>query len=431
MLTCSSGPKIEGLHDFKGTLVHTARWDANIDWQGKRVGVIGNGSSGIQVTPQLARGKIQIHTVRTTDTDCCVSGAAHLTVFAKSQQWIVPPVAWQDIRVIPDSPHSAMPAPAGKHVYSEVEKEVMNNQPDRFLQYRKAVDGAQNERYSVFLRNHPAHDMINGMVRQMVEARLGTEEAEWKELYRPKFSIGCKRPTPGDEFLETLRQPHVSSVVSPISRITSNGVETSDGELHELDILVCATGFDVGFAPHFQVTGLHGRKMEQEWEDAPQCYLSVASPNFPNFFFIGGPTGNWSQGCVLVSHEVQAEYAMQAAAKISIENLHSVHPRPEATRQWVNHVNAWHKEFSVFSENCDSWMKYKGNIQLWPGSFFNMLHTIRQPRWEDYNIVRQGSNMWSYLGDGRTQRELLKEKGVDVDMAPYMRSSDTPWSIDV
>ncbi|KAI3194517.1 hypothetical protein CBS147311_8552 [Penicillium roqueforti] len=388
-------PKIDGIGNYRGILTHTANWNSSIDWKDKRVAVIGTGSSGIQIIPQIVK------------------------------------AAFQDLRLFPDEPEkSAPPAPAGSHFYTEAEKEVFRNDPARFLQYRKSVDGVMQERFPIFLRDHPMHDMTTEMISQMIKARVGPDRQDLAKLFTPDFSPGCRRPTPGDGFLEALTEDNVRVITSGITRFTEKGIETKEGVEHEFDLIICATGFDVAFAPHFTVTGKNGQTMREEWAKSPNIYLSMSTPNFPNFFFIGGPTGNWAQGSVLITHEAQVEYALQCAAKISNENLHSLTPKQSVTTQWRRHVDTWHDEHSVWAESCESWMKYNNRIQLWSGSMLHMLKTLKTPRFEDYEIKYLDENMWSYLGDGRTALELKREQGQDVDMAPFMRIRDESWSLE-
>lgn len=100
------------------------------------------------------------------------------------------------------------------------------------------------------------------------------------------------------------------------------------------------------------------------------------------------------------------------------------------TTQWRRHVDTWHDTHSVWAESCQSWMKYNGRIQLWPGSMLHMLKSLKSPRFEDYDIKSREQNMWAYLGEGRTVTELRREKGEAVDMAPFMRIHDEPWSVE-
>ncbi|KAL8940818.1 MAG: hypothetical protein Q9216_002607 [Gyalolechia sp. 2 TL-2023] len=391
-------PEIESIGQYKGTLVHTADWDSKIDWHGRRVAVIGSGASGVQVTPQL------------------VKGAESFTLFSRSGQWITPPAGMQDIRVIPDSELSSHPAPAGKHFYTREEKAVMRTDPERFLKYRKGVDSAMQANFPIFLRTSLFHDHAMVMMTEMIKQRIGPGRPDLERLFIPSFSPGCRRNT---------------CVSTEIVKFTEHGIMTADGKEREYDIVVCATGFDVAFAPHYQVTGRNGISMKKDWAEFPNVYLSVASPNFPNFYFIGGPTGNWAQGSVLATHEIQAEYALQCALKISAEHLHSLEPSQSVTTEYLQHVETWHRSKSVWAETCRSWVKYNGRVALWCGSMIHMLKTLRVPRWEDFVIRRRGGNMWSFLGDGRTEREVLHAEGKEVELAPWMRNEDSAWTVDL
>ncbi|KAL2802551.1 cyclohexanone monooxygenase [Aspergillus granulosus] len=405
-------PDIQGRESYKGVITHTANWDPAIDWKSKRVAVIGVGSSGVQVVPEL------------------VKGASALTVFIRTTQWIVPPAAFQDLRVFPDDPaKSAKPAPAGKHFYTEDEKALFRSDPEKFLAYRKAVDGIMQERFPIFLRHHPLHAATIPMIKEQVQKQFG-ERQDLAHMFTPDFSPGCRRPTPAEGFAQALAQDHTGVVTTAIDRFTETGIRTVDGQDHEFDLIVCATGFEVTFAPHYKITGKAGRTMHEEWDDQPNIYLSVATPNFPNLFFISGPTGNWAQGSLMITHEIQAEYALQCVAKLSHENLHSLAPRQDATSQWRQHVDGWHRENSVWAENCSAWMKYKGKVQIWAGSMLHMIKTLRTPRFEDFEIVRRDENMWGFLGDGRTLLEIRRENGEEVDMAPFCRIRDEPWVLE-
>lgn len=112
---------------------------------------------------------------------------------------------------------------------------------------------------------------------------------------------GCRRLTPGDGYLEALVQSNVTRVFNEIDHITPDGLITDDGALHEVDVIICATGFNVGFTPSYTLNGLEGRVMQKEWDKEPRCYLGLSAPYFPNYFTILGPRGPWGNGPLLPS----------------------------------------------------------------------------------------------------------------------------------
>lgn len=138
--------------------------------------------------------------------------------------------------------------------------------------------------------------------------------------------------------------------------------------------------------------------------------------------------------CPCVQHEVQADYIIQAALKLSIENLHSVVPKATPTEQYMAYSAAWHRNFSTWADDCRSWYKNggrpDGEVMLWCGSMLHMMKTLRAPRWEDYEIHHRDANMWMFLGIGKTELEHKFEKGLPEDLSPFVRNGDVPWVVE-
>jgi len=106
------------------------------------------------------------------------------------------------------------------------------------------------------------------------------------------------RLTPGDGYLEALIQPNVEAVYSDIVSIDKTGLTTEDGTHHEVDIIICATGFDMAWTPHFKLHGINGLDIRDSWNPVPNCYLGIAAPGFPNYWVMNGPRGNLCNGTV-------------------------------------------------------------------------------------------------------------------------------------
>lgn len=153
-------------------------------------------STGQRCTRTLPLGRIGCDTKgqRLADRYCCV-GAKSFTLFSRSGQWITPPAGMQDIRVIPDSEYSSHPAPAGKHFYTHEGKEVMRNDPERFLKYRKGVDSAMQASFPIFLRDSQFHDHAITMMTCMIKQHIGPGRPDLEQLFIPLFSPGCRRNT--------------------------------------------------------------------------------------------------------------------------------------------------------------------------------------------------------------------------------------------
>jgi cation diffusion facilitator CzcD-associated flavoprotein CzcO len=116
-----------------------------------------------------------------------------------------------------------------------------------------------------------------------MRAKLGENSPLTKHLI-PTFAVGCRRPTPGNGYLEALGQPNVRVVTERIQEIVPEGIKLSTGEVIPVDIFICATGFDLSFCPRFPVIGRHGISLADAWKEYPQAYMSMAAADFPNYF---------------------------------------------------------------------------------------------------------------------------------------------------
>jgi hypothetical protein len=178
----------------------------------------------------------------------------------------------------------------------------------------------------------------------------------------------------------------VEPVHNEIAKITSTGLVDDTGRLHEVDILVCATGFNLAFAPRFKVLGVDGVNMADEFNPEPHVYLAVTVPKFPNYFVINGVRGNWANGSALPSHEVQVEYILQCVKRMQEEGIRALEVKMEPVKQLYEHIDAWHLG-SVWNLDCKryfwrrlvksprltgfSWYKNNipgGKLWIWAGS---------------------------------------------------------------
>lgn len=116
-----------------------------------------------------------------------------------------------------------------------------------------------------------------------MKQKLGEDSPLLKHMI-PSFAVGCRRPTPGNGYLESLNKENVRVVTDSISEVVPEGIKLSTGEIIAVDIFVCATGFDISFRPRYPVKGMEGITLSEQWKDRPNGYLSLAVPNFPNHF---------------------------------------------------------------------------------------------------------------------------------------------------
>ncbi len=256
VLTVPKLPDIDGVDSFAGITMHTARWDHNQDLTGKRVAVIGTGASAVQVIPEIA------------------PIVKHLTVFQRTPIWCFPKF---DVP-LPAPARWAMRLPGGKAVQ------------------RLASQAFVEATFPI-----PAHYFTVFPLAKRMEAaglaylRRQVRDPVVREKLTPNYAVGCKRPGFHNGYLATFNRDNVRLVTEPIDKITPTGVATRDGETHQIDVLVLATGFkvmDVDSVPTFAVTGSGGRSLSAFWDEHRlQAYEGVSIPGFPNLFSVFGPYG--------------------------------------------------------------------------------------------------------------------------------------------
>lgn len=179
-------PKIPGLNDFKGTLLHSANWDTNVDYEGKDVAVIGTGSSAIQIVPQVQK------------------KANHLTAFMRSVTWISPVVGDSEIeaeKLKHKSQSDRAPQDKGELIkqywYTEEDKQRFRDDPEYLLMYRKKLESAVNNLFDMFIAGSEVSKGANEMMRAEMNRRIGPGHEELKKRLIPTWSPGCRRITPG------------------------------------------------------------------------------------------------------------------------------------------------------------------------------------------------------------------------------------------
>ncbi|GME64808.1 putative sterigmatocystin biosynthesis monooxygenase stcW [Neofusicoccum parvum] len=382
-------PAVEGLRDFRGELMHTADWPAGFDFRGKRVGLIGNGSSAIQVLPA-----IQPH-------------VESVTTFIRSPTYIAPPIG-----------------PSGQREYTADEKRAFETQPGALLSHRKDMENGMNSLFAVFLKDSPEQAAFTRNLAADMRAKLAANPALAATMI-PSWSAGCRRFTPGPGYLEALQAGNVrvlTGAAGDVVRVTADGATGADGVSHGFDALICATGFDTSFRPRFAVVGAGGADLRDAWADDPRGYLAVAAAGFPNYLTLFGPNSPTGNGPVLPAIEAQVDYVLRFVDRVQTENIRSFAPKREAVEDFNDHLDAFMAR-TVWSEDCRSWYKKHskhGRITgLWPGSMLHFLEAIREPRWDDWEIEYWG-NRFAWLGNGFSQLEV----DPDGDLSYYIREED-------
>ena len=349
-------PQIPGKETFAGRSVYTNAWPKDgVDFAGKRVGLIGTGSSGVQATPVIAEDAAQLVVFQRTPSYAWPAGNRpldpELQREVKQQYRELREQQRQNFGgVVGTSGAIAVPLPRDVAILEASEEERL-----------AAVDElgwAACRSWSDVLSDYDANEAGAELYREMVRRVIG--DPDTADGLSPKnLAIGCKRPILHTDYYETFNLDHVSLVDlrrGPIEEVTPTGIRTAQGE-YELDIIVYATGFDAmtGALDRIDIRGREGRLLRDAWADGARTFLGVQTAGFPNFFTVTGP----GSPSVLANMVVCAEQHVELIAAMLVyvrEHGHAtVEPTPEAQDAWVEVVNQAAVGTMYTAPNCNSW----------------------------------------------------------------------------
>ncbi|MDF3842433.1 NAD(P)/FAD-dependent oxidoreductase [Pseudomonas citronellolis] len=334
-LTVPKPVDIPGLEDFKGTWYHSTNWPAEgVDFTGKRVGLVGTASTGVQMIPLIAQ------------------QASQLTVFQRTANFVLPagnrPLTEDEQRLYretyPEIRARTRYSSGGSHYQFNDQSALATPAEERQAIYERnykigglAFLGSFNDLLVNEDANKTAADFIRGKIREIVK---DPELAE--DLCPNDHPLGSKRLCIGSGYLETFNRDNVRLVNlkrTPLKRITADGMQTTS-ETMQFDVLVFATGFDAitGALSRIQVTGREGRQLKDKWKEGPRCYLGLATAGFPNLFIITGPQSPSALANVVVGIEQHVDWIMDCLDYMKAHGKSLIEPTVEAENAWVEKV---------------------------------------------------------------------------------------------
>ncbi len=340
-------PDIEGLGDFAGAAFHTARWDHSIPLEGKRIGVIGTGSTAIQVVPAI------------------VDRAAKVSLFQRTPQWILP--------------EPNLPIAEEKRAAYRADPALL---ADQYAHLAQAFNGA----FCAAVAGE-APDVYARMAQACLDNLNTVADPELRARLTPDYRMGCKRLIVSSLFYPAIQRPDAELVTDGVSRIEAGGVRTVDGRLHELDILVLATGFD---AHHpfgdMRITGRSGRPLSETWAKGNVTYRGVTVPDLPNWFMLGGPNSPLGNFSFLMTAERQLDYVLQLVDLLLAGRAREITPREEPTQAWTQALKD-KLAGSIWASGCRSWyFDAHGNVATYPWSYETFEAEMKAPVLEDYAL---------------------------------------------
>lgn len=344
-------PNIVGKEEFRGRIFHSAQWDHSATLDGKRVGVVGTGSTGVQIISALA------------------DRASKLCHFQRSSQWIMP-----------------VENPA----FTEAQKQAFRDDPALLAEAQYDSELQSNiERFSEAIVN-PSSEVMQG-IEMAVQANLdmNVRDEELKKKLTPNYKAACKRLVYSADYYQAIQKPNSVLVDDGIECIEAGGIRTKDGVLHELDVIVLATGFHVDrFMRPMHLSGLNGVKLNDAWAGGPGAYLAVSIPQFPNFFMLNGPNGPVGNFSLIDIAEHQWHYIAQLIEQVATGKCTHIAPSQAAMDTFEIERKAAAKT-TIFGSGCDSWyLDGDGIPATWPWTRKDFYKAMEKPELSNFELCQ-------------------------------------------
>ncbi|RDB45594.1 flavin-containing monooxygenase [Tsukamurella tyrosinosolvens] len=343
-----SFPAIRGIEDYEGHKIHSARWDHDYDFTGKKVAVVGTGASAVQIVPEL------------------VKTAASVKVFQRTPGWVLPRI---------------------------------NTETGEFTKglYR-SIPGAQQLARALWFWGHESVALgvvWNTPLTRVVEAvsklhlRLQVRDPWLRRQLTPDFAAGCKRLLMTSDYYPALQRDNCKLVTWPIARIAPQGIRTVEGVEHRFDCIVFATGFDVSkTGSPVPVTGLDGRVLADEWSGGAYAYRSVAVSGYPNLYVTFGPNSGPGHSSALVYMEAQIDYITDAIAQLIRNGWKALDVRADVQEEYNRDIQR-RLTATTWNSGCSSWYLTDDgfNATMYPGFASQYVGQLRTVDLQDYRIL--------------------------------------------
>ena len=341
-------PELPGLGSFAGACFHSARWDHSVPLDGKRIGVIGTGSTAIQITSAL------------------VPRAARFSLFQRTPQWI---------------------APQENTPYSEEEKRGFRSDRAAFQQMTDEMTRGFHATFSNGVVDAKSEQMANLEAACRANLEASVKDPVLREKLRPNYRAACKRLIMSGDFYDAIQHPSAELVTESIERIEPKGVRTRDGRLHELDLLVLATGFRVDrFLRPIRVTGRDGVDIEDVWKDRPNAYLSISIPNFPNLFMLNGPNGPVGNFSLITIADMQLDYVLQLVDALREGRGREISASEAAMARFSEEFDRAARN-TIWATGCRSWyLDSRGIPAVWPFTYQRFTEEMSKPQLANYEL---------------------------------------------
>ena len=344
-------PKFEGLDTFKGTKFHSSQWDKTCDIKGKRVAVIGTGASAIQIVPTIA------------------PDVAQLTVFQRTPAWITPR---RDRKTL------------------GFEKTLYQHFPATQKFMREGFYWINEFLGKAFVGNQNIYKISKFISLQKLKSEV--KDPETRRKLTPQYNLGCKRVLVSDDFYPTFNRSNVELITHNIEKITNSSIITKDGQAHEVDIIVLATGFEAAdLNLYTKILGINGTNLIDEWaKTGAEAFRGTTVTGYPNLALLLGPNTGLGHNSVIHIIESQMNYVLDYL-KILEKNSDYAYLDVKSDVQKQHNESVQNQfEGTVWASGCKSWYMNKNgrNTTIYPRLTVQFRRETQKVNVEDYIIVK-------------------------------------------
>ena len=379
-------PELEEREPYTGTMMHTARWDHSVDLSGKRVAVLGTGSTASQVLPEIARVAARVYSVQ------------------RSPTWILPK---------PD------------RAYTDREKWMFAHLPLAKKFYRTRLWLQSESNIAVIENGSDKTQEFTAIAQHMLDSTVGDDAL--RARLTPDHPLGCKRLVFATDYLQSLSAPNVDVIASPASALKAGSLVTADGTELDVDVVVCATGYAAAdYLGQIDVVGEDGARLDDVWHDGAYAYLGMAVPGFPNFFMLYGPNTNVGSNSVIFVLEAQARYIVRALRYMRRHRKSYLAVDRAATAEYLAKIDRW-MVGTVWTTRCSSYFRAANGrvVTQWPRSARAFWSMTRRFRPRDYVLApaadRRPIPVHAH-GTGQQMADRVAESAVIQRLDPALRS---------
>jgi len=357
---------IPGIDKFEGEMCHTAEWKKTINFENKRVAVVGTGASAIQTIPEIEK-----------------LGLTQLLVFQRTPPWVIPRF---------------------DKVVSQWEKKLFAKLPIIQKLIRSVVYWVRESTVLSFVYRLPTRYITAELVKYSLRSQV--KDKELRKKLTPTWDLGCKRILLSDDWYSTIQKPNVKLVTNHIQEIKPNSIVTNHGDEYPVDIIIWSTGFLVQKFP-LPLYGSTGVSLTEQWAETMQvsisskkmykymhlilvqAYRGVTVPNFPNLFFLLGPNTGLGHNSVIVMIEAQIQYISEALLYMQEKNVRTLDVKQDVYDQFNQKLQSKLKKTVWQSGGCHSWYQdAKGNnTTIWPD--FTWVYILLMKNFDSKNYIFQ------------------------------------------